>query len=181
MVIWTYLVLIFVFTTKKTLLLYQALIFQNKSTPSSYACLSKSTIPPSVPQNITVNFGCIPRWHKQSLMEQTLFLNQHLDGKKTHVHGYFFYPKFHQGQSQEGVELGPLIIACEWVKKLNLILFFLIKVLKLVSKNHVVKIRVEALTSYSTFPTFLHLFVDVFILSEVVALHKLGHPIILWL
>ena len=56
-----------------------------------------------------------------------------------------------------------------------------IKGIKHVSKNHVVKILVKALTSYYTFLKLLHLFLAVFILSEVVALNKLGQPIILWL
>ena len=34
--------------------------FQNRSTSSSYYCLSKSVITLPVPQNITVIFGCIP-------------------------------------------------------------------------------------------------------------------------
>ena len=40
--------------------------------------------------------------------------NQHLDGKNTQVHIYLLYPKFNQYKSQEGVALGPLIVACEW-------------------------------------------------------------------
>ena len=43
------------------------------------------------------------------------------------------------------------------------------------------KIWVETLTSYSTFLTFFHRFVTMFILNEIAALHKLGQPIILWL
>ena len=39
----------------------------------------------------------------------------------------------------------------------------------------------EALTSYSTLTRCINLFVAVFILSEVVALHKLGYTIILFL
>ena len=48
-------------------------------------------------------------------------------------------------------------------------------------KIHVVKIWVEVLTSYSNLLRFLLLFVAVFIISKVVALHKIRHPIIWWL
>ena len=41
------------------------------------------------------------------------FQNQHLDVKHTQVHGYYFYPGFHQVQSQEGVALVTLSIFCE--------------------------------------------------------------------
>ena len=34
--------------------------------------------------------------------------------EKSQVHRYILYPKCHQGQSQEVVALGPLIITCEW-------------------------------------------------------------------
>ena len=49
----------------------------------------------------------------------------------------------------------------------------------MVSTNHVVKILMEALTSQSTFLKFIHLFVVVFVLNEVLAMNKLGQPIIL--
>ena len=39
----------------------------------------------------------------------------------------------------------------------------------------------EALTSYSTFLNIINIFVDLFIPIEVLALHKLGQPIILLL
>ena len=50
--------------------------------------------------------------------------------------------------------------------------------MKVVSTKHMVKILEEDLRSYSTFLKFIHLFVAVFILSEFVALNKLGQPII---
>ena len=74
--------------------------------------------------------------------------------------------------------LSPLIITYEWEKNHTCILGFLNQSNKIVSTKHVVKILVEALTSYSTLPNFLYLFVAVFIISEVVGLHKLGNPII---
>ena len=45
-----------------------------------------------------------------------VFNNHHLDGKIKPSHGYLLYTKCHQGQSQKGVALGPLIISCECVK-----------------------------------------------------------------
>ena len=107
--------------------------------------------------------------------------NQHLDGENTQVHGYLFYPKFHQDKPQERVALGPLIVACEWVKNQSCILGCLNQRNNVFSKKHVVKILVEALTSYSTFFKFIHLFVAVFIISKVVALNKLRRPITLLL
>ena len=51
------------------------------------------------------------------------------------------------------------------------------KGITIASTNHVVKLLVEALTSYYNFLMFLLLFVAVFIINKVVALHKLRHPI----
>ena len=57
-------------------------------------------------------------------MEKLFIQNQHLVGKNTQVHGYLLYPNCHQGQSQEGVALGPLIITCDWGKNCNYMLSF---------------------------------------------------------
>ena len=89
------------------------------------------------------------------------------------------YPKCHQEKSQEGVELGPLIVAYEWGKNHTCTLGCLNQSNKSFSTKHVLKILVEALTSYTTFLNFIHLFVVVFILSEVVVQNKTGQPIIL--
>ena len=53
------------------------------------------------------------------------------------------------------------------------------KGIKIASTNNVVKIRVEALTSYSNLLRLLILFFDVFLLNKVVALHKIRQKI-LW-
>ena len=51
----------------------------------------------------------------QSLTEKNVYTNHHLAGKHLHVHVYLLYPSFHQAQSQEGVELGSLIIISDKV------------------------------------------------------------------
>ena len=67
------------------------------------------------------NLPCYPKyncnlWLYSTLMEsdfneKRVCQNQNLDGKHTHVHGYLLYTKFHKGQSQEGVKIGPPSIA----------------------------------------------------------------------
>ena len=47
------------------------------------------------------------KWNKN------IFQNQNLAVKNTQVNGCLLYPKYYQGQSQEGVALGPMIIDCD--------------------------------------------------------------------
>ena len=55
------------------------------------------------------------------------------------------------------------------------------KVITIVSTSNVTKIRAAALEYYFNFLKRILIFVAKFILSEVVALHKLGKKIILYL
>ena len=66
-----------------------------------------------------------------------------------------------------------ITILASWVVWIKAITTFCIK--------HVVKIWVKVMTSYSNLPKFLHICFAVFIISQVVGLHKIGQQIIWWL
>ena len=138
------------------------------------------------------NSPCSPKYDCNILLYSTLteaefygtkpFFRTSTWLEKTHTGPWLpFVSQVSSKPVTKGVALGPMITSCDRGKNRNWILVFWIRLISIVSKNHVVKVWVEALTSYSTVLTFIHLFVDVFILSTFLALHKPGQPNIFWL
>ena len=150
---------VFLFShSSKTILFSQASFFSFRAHHRHTIFLSKSTITLTVPPKLTAKFGFIPRWKNKSLTEKNVFRTINWLGITHRSMATPCIPSIIKYNHNREWYLVHWLLPVIWERTVTASWIFGIKAITIFIKKYMVKIWVEALTSYYTSVTFLHLF-----------------------